>query len=251
MVATKEATGPDAAAQQYAATGDRRARETLVLLCEPLVRGVARGYDNPGLSDDLVQVGFVGLLNAIEHFDPARGTPFVLFARPYVRGEISHFLRDHHTTVRRPRWLEQAAAQIDRVTDDRLSARGRYPSLDDLAATLRIDEASLVEVLRTREAVRSLSLDAAEADGAPVDHPQQAAPIWEVRVEDRTVLIDALQALNPLQRAVVFFIFFTDFTQMETAGRLGVSQKHVSRMLATALLRLRQLLPLPEVAPRD
>lgn len=246
MVATKQATGPDAAAQQYAATGDRRARETLVLLCEPLVRGVARGYDNPGLSDDLVQVGFVGLLNAIEHFDPARGTPFVLFARPYVRGEISHFLRDHHTTVRRPRWLEQAAAQIDRVTDDHLSGRGRYPSLDDLAATLRIDEASLVEILRMREAVRTLSLEAAEADGAPIDYPQQAAPAWEVRVEDRTVLIGALQALSPLQRAVVFYLFFTDFTQMTAAQRLGVSQKHISRVLTAALLRLRQLSPLLE-----
>jgi len=250
MVATKEATGPDAAAQQYAATGDRQARETLVSLCEALVRGVARDYDNPGLSDDLVQVGYLGLLNAIEHFDPARGTPFVLFARPYVRGEISHFLRDHHTTVRRPRWLEQATAQIDRVTDDHLSGRGRYPSLDDLAATLHIDEASLLEILRSREAVRTLSLEAAEADGAPIDPPHQAAA-WEVRVEDRTVLIGALEALSPLQRAVVFYIFFTDFTQMTAAQRLGVSQKHISRVLAAALLRLRQLLPLPEVAPRD
>jgi RNA polymerase sigma-B factor len=235
--------GPDAAALRYAETGDRRARDTVVSMCEPLVRGVARDYDNPGLSDDLVQVGYVGLLNAIEQFDPARGTPFVLFARPYIRGEISHYLRDHHTTVRRPRWLEQATGLIDRATDESLSERGRHPRLADLAATLNLDEKALIEILRTRETVRTLSLDTAEAGGQPLDDPCHAAPAWEVRVEDRTVLLAALSALNPLQRAVVFYIFFTDFTQMDTAHRLGISQKHVSRVLAAALLRLRQLLP--------
>ncbi len=242
---------PDAAAREYAETGTVEARAALVSLCEPLVRGVAVDYDNPGLSDDLVQEGFVGLLNAIEHFDPARGTPFVIFARPYIRGEISHYLRDHHSTVRRPRWLEYVNGRIDQATGAHLSEQGRYPGLSDLATALGIDEESLVEILRTRQTVRTLSLDAEGPDGHPAVDPhqavrqsaQQAAPAWEVSVDDRMVLVEALQVLSPMQRAVVFYIFFTDFTQGDTAQRMGVSQKHVSRVLAAALLRLRQLLP--------
>ena len=244
--------GADAAAREYAETGAREAREILVSLCEPLVRGVASNYDNPALSDDLVQVGFVGLLNAIEHFDPVWGTPFVVFARPYIRGEISHYLRDYHTTVRRPRWLEHVNGQIDQATREHLGEQRRYPGLSDLATALGIDEGSLVEILRTRQTVRTLSLDTEDAEGQPVvdlaQSARQTAPVWEVKVEDRMVLIEALQALSPTQRTVVFYIFFTDFTQMDAARRMGVSQKHVSRVLATALLRLRQLLPLREDA---
>jgi RNA polymerase sigma-B factor len=243
MAATAHHSPPDAAARRYAATGDRGARDTLVSLCEPLVRGVARDYDNPALRDDLVQVGFVGLLNAIERFDPARGTPFVRFARPYIRGEISHFLRDHHTTVRRPRWLEQVAGHIDRAADRHIGEQGRHPSLRELAAALGLREATLSAILQTRQALRTLSWEDAETQ--PVVHTP-AAPPWQPSVEDRAVLVQALRALPPLQRTVVFRIFFLDDTQMTTARRLGVSQKHVSRVLATALRRLRHVVP-PQV----
>lgn len=245
MTATAHLSAPDAAARHYAATGDRGVRDALVLLCEPLVRGVARDYDNPGLRDDLVQVGFVGLLNAIERFDPARGTPFVRFARPYIRGEISHFLRDHHPMVRRPRWLEQVVGHIDRAADRHLVERGRHPGLRELAAALGLREATITTILQTRQAVRTLSWEDTETQPGP---SAPAAPPWQPRVEDRTVLVEALRALPPVQRTVVFRIFFMDDTQMETARRLGISQKHVSRVLAAALRRLRHLVPLHEVA---
>jgi RNA polymerase sigma-B factor len=244
MVATVHPSGPDAVARCYATTGDRGVRDTLVTLCEPLVRGVARDYGNPGLRDDLVQVGFVGLLNAIERFDPGRGTPFVRYARPYIRGEIAHFLRDHHSTVRRPRWLEQVAARLDRAADRHLDAHGRHPGLRDLAAALGLREATVTAILQTRQAVRTLAWE--DADGQDVV-PTPAAPPWQPGVEDRATLLEALRTLPPLQRTVVFRIFFLDDTQMVTACRLGVSQKHVSRVLAAALRRLRHVAPLREV----
>lgn len=237
---------PDAMARRYAHTRDPAARDALVRLCEPLVRGIVSDFTNPALGDDLVQVGYLGLLNAIDHFDPSRGTPFLAFARHFVRGEIGHYLRDHHTTVRRPRWMERVNGQIEAAVEQHLDERGRYPGLAALAESLNLDLDTVSEILKTRQAVRTLSLDAEDDEGQPtVDLARsQRHQVQELAfpAEDRLVLIEALERLSPLQRTVVFYIYFTDLTQSDTAQRMGVSQKHVSRVLAGALLRLRQLL---------
>lgn len=237
--------GPDTLAAAYVRTRDPATRDALVRLCEPLVRGVAAEYSNPGQNDDLVQVGYVGLLRAIEHFDPTRGTPFLIFARHFIRGEIRHYLRDHHTTMRRPRWLERINDRIEQATYRHLETEGRYPGLAALAGALGVDEETLAHLLQTRQAVRTLSLDAEADDGEPGIDLAQVGGLrvqWDAAMEDRLVVLDALCKLNPLQRAVIFYIFFTDLTQVQTARRLGVSQKHVSRVLAAALARLRALL---------
>ncbi len=237
---------PHAIACVYAATRDPDAREAVVRLCEGMVRGIASDYRNPGQEEDLIQVGFIGLLNAIEHFDPARGTPFSVFARHFIRGEIRHYLRDHYNLLRRPRWLERFNGQIDQAVGEHVCERGRYPGLTDLAERLNLDIVSLAEILKTRQVVRTLSLDAEDEDGQPrvdLTRAHQRADMWLVLpLEDRMMLIDALENLNPLQRSVVFYIFFTDLTQAEAAQRLGISQKHVSRVLASGLHRLREML---------
>ncbi|MDR7521315.1 MAG: sigma-70 family RNA polymerase sigma factor [Armatimonadota bacterium] len=242
---SRNGNGIDGLARSYAATRDPRIREELVRRHQCLVRSIAAEYRHSGHDDDLVQVGFLGLLNAIEHFDPARGTPFVAFARHFVRGEIRHYLRDSHNVMRRPRWMDRVNGQIEQAVGDHLAESGRYPGLAELAERLNLDEASLEEILKTREVVRTLSLDAEDEEGHPkVD--LQRAPLegrWlTLPLEDRMVLLEALEALNPLQRTVIFFIYFTDLTQAEAAQRIGISQKHVSRVLASALHRLRELL---------
>ncbi len=237
---------PHAVACAYAATRDPDLREALVRLCEAMVRGIASDYRNPDHEEDLVQVGFVGLLNAIEHFDPARGTPFSVFARHFVRGEIRHYLRDHYNLLRRPRWMDRVNGQIEQAVGEHVDEYGRYPGLNDLAERLNLDLASLTEILKTRQVVRTLSLDVEDENGQPtfdVSRAHRPSDAWLVApLEDRMMLIDALEDLNPLQRSVVFYIFFTDLTQGETARRLGVSQKHVSRVLASGLHRLREML---------
>jgi len=245
------AAGPDELAAAYVQSRDRGVREALVRVCSPLVRGVASDYRNPLQGEDLIQVGFLGLLNAIEHFDPTRGTPFLAFARHFVHGEIRHYLRDHNGIVRRPRWMERVTGQIDQAVGEHLSVYGRYPGLEVLAESLSMDVDGLVEIFKTRQVVRTLSLDAEDDEGQPsVDadrsrHQHQAVTV-ELLHEDRLAVMEALERLNTLQRAVVFYIYFTDLTQAETAARLGVSQKHISRVLAIALAKLRQMLgPIP------
>jgi RNA polymerase sigma-B factor len=243
---TARAGHPDALIRTYAQTRDPRLREALVRACESLVHGIASEYRTAAQDDDLVQVGFLGLLSAIERFDPGRGAPFLVFARHYVRGEIRHYLRDHYNLMRHPRWLDRLSGQIEQVVGEHIDAHGRYPGLQELAGRLGTDLASLTDILRTRELVRTLSLDAEDEDGQPTVDPDRArgrSQQWLTRPqEDRIVLVEALEELNPIQRTVVFYIFFTDFTQAETAARIGVSQKHVSRVLASALHRLRDLL---------
>ncbi|MGH2372068.1 MAG: sigma-70 family RNA polymerase sigma factor [bacterium] len=195
-----ECRGPDALARHYACTRDAATLTALVELCAPLVLGTASAYRTPGLRDDLVQEGFLGLLRAIDRYDPSRGTPFVAFARYFIRGGISHYVRDHRWILRPPR-----------------SAK-RPP--------------------------RTLSLDAERAGGPERESPPALGPVRREDTcwDDRVVLIDALMALGPLPRAVVFYSHFVGLTQVEVAGRIGISQKHVSRLLAGALIRLRSVL---------
>jgi len=245
------AAGPDQLAAAYVQSRDPELREALVQACSPLVHGVASDYRNPYHGEDLIQVGFLGLLNAIEHFDPSRGTPFLVFARHFVHGEIRHYLRDHTGIVRRPRWMERATGQIEQAVGEHLNLHGRYPGLEVLAESLGMNVDGLVEIFKTRQVVRTLSLDAEDYEGQPSVDPdrsrqQHRAVTIDLPQEDRLAVMAALERLNTLQRAVVFYIYFTDLTQAETAGRLGVSQKHISRVLAIALARLRQILgPVP------
>lgn len=235
--------GADALAARYARTRDPRARDDLVAACTGQVRAIAAELASGGApGDDLLQVGFLGLLNAADHFDPSRGTPFAAFARHYIRGEIQHYLRDHHALVRRPRWLDRLNGEVERAVGEHLSAQGRYPAQAELAARLGIDAGTLAAMLGARRVVRPLSLDAEDADGGRVTEATPGGDGIGRAVEDRVVLLGALGALNPLQRAVVFLVYFTDLTQAQAAARLGVSQKHVSRVLASALHRLRFLL---------
>jgi len=237
---------PDVLARSYTQTRERATRDALVHCCQGLVRGIASEFRHGVHDDDLVQVGFLGLLNAIEHYDPARGTPFAVFARPFIRGEIQHYLRDHRELIRRPRWLEARNGQIEDAVSRHLDQHGRYPGLQQLARSLDLDVGSLTRILQTRQVVRTLSLDAADDGGQPLVDlgraPDAAVESPDDAVENRVVLIEALERLNPLQRTVVFYVFFTDLTQAQTAARLGVSQKHVSRVLASALYRLRLML---------
>lgn len=195
-----ERRGPDALAHQYACTRDAAARAALVELCEPLVHGLASAYANPALYDDLVQEGFLGLLRAIDRYDPSRGTPFLAFARHFVRGGISHYVRDHRWVLRPPRWASRPIATLsfDSVQD---GEPDRGPALV----------------------------------GAGDQRPEAA---WD----DRVVLVEAIAALSPRQRAVVFYSHFIGLTQADVATRVGTSQKHVSRLLAAALLSLRDVL---------
>lgn len=237
----------DVLIERYVETRDPGLQEQIVVACTPLVRRIVSDFIFSGVpTDDLMQVGFIGLLNAIELFDCSRGVKFVTYASHLIRGEIRHYLRDHRDTIRKPRWLQKLNHQIEDAVGRYISEEGRFPGIDQLASELNVEEEGLLEVLKTREVLRTISLEADEETGElRVDRDRlrhKSNGAYHLPLEDKIVLFDAMEKLNPLQRRVLYYLFFTDLTQMEAARRIGISQKHVSRVLASSLSKLRGIL---------
>jgi RNA polymerase sigma-B factor len=235
---------------QYVESPDPAIRERVVHACTPLVRRIASEFVFSGVpTDDLVQVGYIGLLNAIAAFDPTRGAKFATYASYLVRGEIRHYLRDQRDTIRKPRWLQKLNTQIEDTVGKYVAEEGRFPGLEELASELNIEEEGLLEVLRTREALRTISLETEEEGGdLRVDRERikhRSHISFQLPIEDRVMLVEAMESLNSLQRKVVYYLFYTDLTQTEASKRIGISQKHVSRVLASALTKLRGVMGVP------
>jgi len=237
----------DALVAQYLETRDPALQEQIVIACTPLVRRIVSDFIFSGVpTDDLMQVGYIGLLNAVDMFDPLRGVKFVTYASHLVRGEIRHYLRDHRDTIRKPRWLQKLNHQIEEAAARYIAEEGRFPAVEQLASELNIEEEGLLEVLKTREVLRTISLEADEETGElRVDRDRtrnRGRASFQLPLEDKLILFEAIEKLNPLQRRVLYYLFFTDLTQMEAAKHIGISQKHVSRVLASSLTKLRALL---------
>lgn len=216
------------------------------MACTPMVRRIAMEFVYARVSiEDLAQVGFVGLLNAIAAFDQSRGVKFATYATYLIRGEIRHYLRDQRDAIRKPRWLQRLNAQIEEAVGRHLSETGRFPTLEALSEHLNIEEDGILEVLRTREVLRTISLEGDDDVDLRVHRDRirhRTHVSFQLPIEDRVVLTEALESLNAMQRKVIYYLFFADLTQMEAAKRIGVSQKHVSRVLVQALGRLRSML---------
>jgi RNA polymerase sigma-B factor len=234
-------------ARRHAVSRNPELREQLVTVCTPLIRLIASDFAGSGVPhDDLVQLGYLGLLTAIAGFDPTRGVQFATYARPFIRGEMLHFLRDNRDVIRRPRWLGKAQRQIEDTVRRHLEDEGRFPAIGELARALKVDQAGIVEILRAREATRAFSLDALEEpDNVEIDRAiilHKAYESFQLPVEDRLVLYEAIETLSDVQRQVVYHLFFRDQSQPKAAAAIGISQRHVSRVLASALSRLRERL---------
>ena len=214
----------------------------------PLVHRIAGRYQSFGVPiEDLRQMGYLGLLTAIGQFDPERGVPFDAYARPFITGEIRHHLRSQGTVIRRPRWIYELDYQIRKQVDELSQRLGRLPTLPEIAEAVNVAEAGFLEVLRARGATQVLSLDEVNAEG-PGDPVQRGFIVHKhyetmhLPIEDRIRIAQAVERLSDLQRRVVYYLFYMDLTQTETAKKLRVSQKHVSRVMHAAVVRLREML---------
>ncbi len=209
-------------------------RERLIEKHLPLVRTLARRYAGHGEPvDDLVQVGAMAMIKAADRFEPSRGVSFATFATPAVEGEIRRHLSDQAGIVRIPRELQRMSGQLRRSRADLAASFGRSPTVRELAEALKVEERDIERALESERARASVPI----SEGASDEFDAESEPV--ACSEDRLLLAETIRMLDTRQRRIVFLRFHADMTEREIAGALGISQAHVSRLLAEALASLR------------
>jgi len=224
----------------------RRARDELVTLHLPLVHFLARRFRDRGEPlEDLVQVGTIGLIKAVDRFDPQRGVEFSTYATPTIVGEIKRHFRDKGWAIRVPRRLQELRISLGRATAELSQKSGRAPTVGELAAHLGVSEDEVIEGLEGAQAYSTTSLDAhvggTDGDESPSLVDRLGGDDLDLEaVEYRESLKPLLAALPSRERRILALRFFHGMTQSEIAAEVGISQMHVSRLLAKSLATLRE-----------
>lgn len=218
-------------------------RDELVTINLPLVHYLARRFRDRGEPhDDLVQVGTIGLIKAVDRFDPDRGVEFSTYATPTVVGEIKRHFRDKGWSVRVPRRLQEMRMAINKATAELSQSSGRSPTVRELAAHLEVSEEEVLDGIESAQAYSTLSIDGSggDTDDAPALMDTLGTDDSALaNVEYRETLRPLLAALPERERQIILLRFFHNKTQSEIAQEVGVSQMHVSRLLVKSLETLR------------
>jgi RNA polymerase sigma-B factor len=231
--------------ERYARLRDPRTRAVLVEQFLPLAYSVARRYESSNEPlDDLVQVASLGLVKAIDRFDPSRGYAFTSFAVPTIIGELKRHFRDRTWLVRPPRDLQELVLRLDRAASDMSQELDRQPTVPELASMLEADEERVLDALRARRGRSALSLQAPSANvesGPRLEDELGEQDGGFERAEARGTLDGMLTLLPPRSREVLRLRFQEDMTQAEIGRVLGVSQMQVSRIIRGGIARLREI----------
>ncbi|MFG2127698.1 RNA polymerase sigma factor SigF [Streptomyces sp. NPDC048751] len=224
-------------------------RNKLVRMHLPLVEHLARRFRNRGEPlDDLTQVATIGLIKSVDRFDPDRGVEFSTYATPTVVGEIKRHFRDKGWAVRVPRRLQELRLALTTATAELSQLHGRSPTVHELAEKLSISEEEVLEGLESANAYSTLSLDVPDTDDeSPAVADTLGAEDEALEgVEYRESLKPLLEDLPPREKRILLLRFFGNMTQSQIAQEVGISQMHVSRLLARTLAQLREKLLVEE-----
>jgi RNA polymerase sigma-B factor len=230
--------------REYRRTGDQRLRNELVELHLDLARREAMRFAGRGEPvDDLLQVARLGMLKAVERYDPSIGVPFSAYARPTIAGELRRHFRDTTWSVHVPRGLKDLHAGLGRTTAALAASLGRQPTATELANELGASVDEVLEALELRSAYRPTSINAPiDADGSTTDPAAADESDGIDPAIDSMLVRDLLGHLDGRQRMIVYLRFFGQLSQSEIAERVGISQVHVSRLLRSSMTVLRGLL---------
>ena len=231
--------------RRYHEEGDVGAREQLIERYMSLVRSLARRYSYRGEQlDDLVQIGAIGLIKAIDRFDVNRGVELTTYATPNIIGEIKRHFRDRGWSVRVPRGLQELNIQLSKLLEQLTVQHGRSPTIPELAKAAGVTDEEVLEALESGRAYSSLSLSAGsggDEDGEvdPLESLGTEEHQYEVS-EDRAVLEPGFRVLDERERKILHLRFFEGLTQSQIAQQVGISQMHVSRLIRRSLEKIRE-----------
>ena len=230
--------------KRYRATGDEEARDELITMYLNLVKYLASRFRNRGEPvDDLVQVGTIGLIKAIDRFDIDRQVEFTTYATPTIVGELKRYFRDKGWAIKVPRRLQELSFKVNQAVDALTAKNQRSPSIQEIAEYLEVTPEEVLEAMETSEAYNFVSLETDRGgDGSDsfsiLEYIGKDDALMDV-VEDRATLSSALKELSPQEQRVLYLRFFEGLTQTEIARQLDISQMQVSRLLRRTLRVLR------------
>jgi RNA polymerase sigma-B factor len=244
---TDDVVGMDAATNErllrrYHRRGDLLARDEVIRRCIPLARRLASRYRAAAPIEDMRQVAAVGLIKAVDGFDPGRGIPFNGYAIPTIVGELKRHIRDQAWSVHVPRALKDRAVQIDRATRALSASLGRQPSIAELAEVADLHPDEVLDAIAARAALGSESLDAPRyggADGGLSYADAIGAEDLALDFDHAPGLIRSIRSLPQREQTILHLRFEQELSQAEIAEKLGISQMHVSRLMRRTLDRLR------------
>ena len=232
--------------RRYHHQGDVEARQRLIEQYLPLVRSLARRYSYRGEQlEDLVQVGCIGLIKAIDRFDVDRGVELTTYATPNIIGEIKRHFRDKGWAVRVPRGLQELNVRLSRLMEELTVQYERSPTIAELAKAADVEEEAVLEALETGQAYATLSLSAPSGGGDDGDDLDPLESLGEIEKEyevseDRALLAPGWKVLDDRERRILELRFFEGLTQSQIAQQVGISQMHVSRLIRRSLEKIRE-----------
>ena len=230
--------------RRYHDQGDVEAREQLIEQHLPLVRSLARRYANRGEQlEDLVQVGSIGLIKAIDRFDVDRGVELTTYATPNILGEIKRHFRDKGWSIRVPRGLQELNVRLSQILETLTVELERSPTIPELAKAAGVSEEEVLEALESSQAYTTVSLSAPAGQGEegeldPLESLGELEHEYAVS-EDRAMLEPGLDVLDERERRIIHLRFWEGLTQSQIAAQVGISQMHVSRLIRRALEKVR------------
>jgi RNA polymerase sigma-B factor len=241
------AAGSDALLREYQLSHAPHLLDQIVQDNDGLLHHVLKRFANAGESyDDMYQVARLGMVKAVQRFDPRRGTAFSTYAVAIVDGEVRHHLRDC-LLVREPRWARSLYAHIQEAQDAFYKKNGRFPTIAELAAAVNVQEEGVLEIIRYYGAINLHSLDEPFADAGEAELDRTVVRSlrqepFSLPIEERIMVHEALQTLSDLHRRIIYGLFFRDLTQQQVADEEGLSQRTVSREQNKALSRLKSVM---------
>jgi RNA polymerase sigma-B factor len=230
--------------RRYHEGGDLEARQQLIEQYLPLVRSLARRYANRGEQlEDLVQVGSIGLIKAIDRFDVERGVELTTYATPNIIGEIKRHFRDKGWSVRVPRGLQELNVRLSQLLERLTVELERSPTIPELAEAAGVTEEEVLEALESGQAYTTVSLSGPVGSGEegeldPLESLGELEHEYEIS-EDRAVLAPGLSILDERERRILHLRFWGGLTQSQIAQQVGISQMHVSRLIRRSLEKVR------------
>lgn len=227
--------------RQLRSSGDPQLRNALAVRYLHLVPMLVRKFHGKGEREDLIQVGYIGLLKAVDQFDPDLAARFQTYATHCITGELRHYLRDRVDVVRKPRWLRGLSRQVAAFIERHLHDKHRLPTIAEISSELNIEEDGVVELLKSKQPT-SMDTGPESLQVAVERIKTRRYESFRLPVEDRIVLSESLEKLLEIERKIIYLFFYKDLNQRQIAGQLDLSPKKVSRVMQKGLDRLRAIL---------